>query len=143
MGHCAAVSTQTCPTHGGRRTRVPLGRPRPDGRDLCQSLGDPNEAAERAEHPPRAMHGDPARREPAVPRALRMTDPVAMVAPRGCRVVPIVVERVGRTLRLYRVSQSGRFVHKCPCLKHLAIRWAMRTFTSCGRPCVEQPRRRN
>jgi hypothetical protein len=32
------------------------------------------------------------------------------VAPGDSRVVPIVVERGGRTLRLYRVSQAGRFV---------------------------------
>lgn len=38
---------------------------------------------------------------------------MAMTAPGGWRVVPIVVERDGRTLRLYRVSQSGRFVCEC------------------------------
>jgi hypothetical protein len=38
---------------------------------------------------------------------------VAKVAPGGWRVVPIVVERGGRTLRLYRVSRSGRFVCEC------------------------------
>ena len=36
-----------------------------------------------------------------------------MTAPGGWRVVPIVVERDGRTLRLYRVSRSGRFVCEC------------------------------
>ena len=38
---------------------------------------------------------------------------MAMTAPGGWRVVPIVVERDGRTLRLYRVSRSGRFVCEC------------------------------
>ena len=37
----------------------------------------------------------------------------AMVAPGGWRVVPITVERGGRTLRLYRVTRSGRFVCEC------------------------------
>jgi hypothetical protein len=36
-----------------------------------------------------------------------------MVAPGGWRVVPITVERGGRTLRLYRVTRSGRFVCEC------------------------------
>jgi len=38
---------------------------------------------------------------------------MAMTAPGGWRVVPIVVERGGRTLRLYRVSQYGRFICDC------------------------------
>lgn len=38
---------------------------------------------------------------------------MAMTAPGGWRVVPIVVERGGRTLRLYRVSRAGRFVGEC------------------------------
>ena len=38
---------------------------------------------------------------------------MAMTAPGGWRVVPIVVERSGRTLRLYRVSQAGRFICEC------------------------------
>jgi hypothetical protein len=36
-----------------------------------------------------------------------------MVAPGGWRVVPITVERGGRTLRLYRVTQHGRFECEC------------------------------
>ena len=36
-----------------------------------------------------------------------------MVAPGGRRVVPIVVERGGRRLQLYRVTRSGRFVCEC------------------------------
>jgi hypothetical protein len=36
-----------------------------------------------------------------------------MVASGGWRVVPITVERGGRTLRLFRVSRSGRFVCEC------------------------------
>jgi len=36
-----------------------------------------------------------------------------MTAPGGWRVVPIVVERDGRTLRLYRVTQHGAFVCEC------------------------------
>ena len=38
---------------------------------------------------------------------------MAMTAPGGWRVVPIVVERGGRTLRLYRVTQYGVFVCEC------------------------------
>jgi hypothetical protein len=38
---------------------------------------------------------------------------MAMTAPGGWRILPIVVERDGRTLRLYRVSRSGRFVREC------------------------------
>jgi hypothetical protein len=38
---------------------------------------------------------------------------VAMVAPGGWRVVPIVVERGGRRLQLYRVNRSGRFICEC------------------------------
>jgi hypothetical protein len=36
-----------------------------------------------------------------------------MVAPGGWRVLPITVERGGQTLRLYRVTRSGRFVCEC------------------------------
>jgi hypothetical protein len=45
---------------------------------------------------------------------------MSMTAPGGWRVVPIVVEREGRTLRLYRVSQSGRFVCECRTSEELA-----------------------
>jgi hypothetical protein len=41
------------------------------------------------------------------------TTRVAMAAPDGWRVVPIVVDRGGRTLRLYRVSRHGVFVCEC------------------------------
>ena len=44
-----------------------------------------------------------------------------MTAPGGGRVVPIVVERGGRTLRLYRVSQSGRFVRECRTPEEAAV----------------------
>jgi hypothetical protein len=46
---------------------------------------------------------------------------MAMTAPGGWRVVPIVVERGGRTLRLYRVSQSGRFVCECRTPEEVAV----------------------
>jgi hypothetical protein len=36
-----------------------------------------------------------------------------MVAPGGWRVVPIVFERGGRRIQLYRVSRNG--VHVCEC----------------------------
>jgi hypothetical protein len=36
-----------------------------------------------------------------------------MVARGGWRVVPIMVERGGRTLQLYRVTQHGRFECEC------------------------------
>jgi len=38
---------------------------------------------------------------------------MAMTAPGGWRVVPIVVERDGGAVRLDRVSRSGRFVREC------------------------------
>ena len=38
---------------------------------------------------------------------------MAMVAPGGWRVVPITLEREGRTLQLYRVTQHGRYVCAC------------------------------
>ena len=38
---------------------------------------------------------------------------MAMVAPGGWRVVPITVERGGRTLHLLRVTHYGVFVCEC------------------------------
>jgi hypothetical protein len=38
---------------------------------------------------------------------------MSMTAPGGWCVVPIVVERDGRTVRLYRVTHRGRFVCEC------------------------------
>jgi hypothetical protein len=38
---------------------------------------------------------------------------MAMTAPGGWRVVPMVLERDGRTLQLYRVSRYGRLVCEC------------------------------
>jgi hypothetical protein len=38
---------------------------------------------------------------------------MAMVAPGGWRVVPITLERGGRTLQLYRVTQHGVYVGEC------------------------------
>jgi hypothetical protein len=38
---------------------------------------------------------------------------MAMTAPGGWRVVPIVLERDGRTQRLYRVTRHGVYVCEC------------------------------
>ena len=43
-----------------------------------------------------------------------------MVAPGGWRVVPITVERGGRTLQLYRVSRRGRFICECRSVEEVA-----------------------
>lgn len=43
-----------------------------------------------------------------------------MVAPGGWRVVPITVERDGRTLQLYRVTRSGRFICECRSVEEVA-----------------------
>lgn len=47
---------------------------------------------------------------------------MAMTAPGGWRVVPITVERGGRTLRLYRVTRHGVFVCECREPAELAAR---------------------
>ena len=44
----------------------------------------------------------------------------AMVAPGGWRVVPITVDRGGRTLQLYRVSRRGRFICECRSVEEVA-----------------------
>jgi hypothetical protein len=81
----------------------------PDTLPVCLSLLD--RAAETP--PPRTLHLDRPDAGRLYRGSLRTATTMAMTAPGGWRVVPIRLERGGRVLDLYRVTQHGVFVCEC------------------------------